>query len=304
MAEKRPSRLLPVLLVVVVVIVAGVGAGVLYVVTHPKPAAALQTVQVGDNVTVNYIGAFGSGPQNGKVFDTSLYPVAVNNQTYPKSLEFAMRSPISEYTPLGVYVGPNAPSGGYSIDNVTFGGVVTGFWQGLLGLPVNQTRTITVPPSLGYGPLVASCLVTMPLSISVPVVSVVPAGNFSTLYPNVSKSVGTEFLSPPYNWSAVVLSVNGTAVVIENLPTVGEAVLANGLSAVVSAISRSTITVSISLTASDAGLVLGRSSASVCSANQFIVQSVNAAGGTFVANYNHEVVGQTLTFTVTIVRFY
>jgi FKBP-type peptidyl-prolyl cis-trans isomerase 2 len=304
MAEVRPSRLVPVLLIVLVVIVAGVGAGVLYEVTHPKPAAAVRTVQVGDNVTVNYIGAFGSGPQNGRVFDTSLYRVAVNNQTYPKSLEFALRSPISEYTPLAVYVGGNAPSGGYPIGNLTFGGVVTGFWQGLLGLPVNQTRTIVVPPNLGYGSLVTSCLVTLPLATSVPVLVTVPPGNFSTLYPNVSMSAGTEFRAAPYNWTAVVLNVNATAVTVENLPTVGESVVANGLGAVVSAISRTTISVAIQLLPANAGLVLGHSATSVCGSNQFIVQSVNSAGGSYVANFNHEVVGQTLTFTVTVVQFY
>jgi FKBP-type peptidyl-prolyl cis-trans isomerase 2 len=304
MAEPHPSRLLPVLLVIIVLVAAGVGAGLLYEFNHPKPAGPQQTVQVGSNVTVNYIGAFGSGPQTGRVFDTSLYSVAVNNASYPKSLEFTMRSPISEYTPLGVSVGPNVPSSGYTIDNITFGGVVTGFWQGLLGLPVGQTRTIVVPASQGYGALVPSCLVTEPLTVTVPVVVTVPSENFTTEYPNVTAAVGTEFSATPYNWSAVVLNVNSTAVTVENLPSVGESVTANGLPAIVASITKTTITVVFQVTPSNYAGLLGSSSASVCSSTQFTILSVNTATGTFVENYNREVVGQTLDFTVTVVQFY
>ncbi|HTT14437.1 MAG TPA: FKBP-type peptidyl-prolyl cis-trans isomerase [Thermoplasmata archaeon] len=304
MAEDRPSRLVPVILIVVVVVAAGLGAGLLYEVSHPKPTAPVQTVGIGSNVTVNYIGYIGSGPQTGRVFDTSLVSVALNNVSYPKTVEFTLRSPLSEYSPLAVSVGSNVPAGGYSIDNLTFGAVVPGFWQGLLGLPVNQSRTITIPPSLGYGPLDPACLTTYSLTTSVPVVSVVPAQNFSTVYPNVTASAGTRFVAAPYNWTALVLSVNATAVTVENLPTLGQSVVSSGLPATVSAINQSAITVRITVGPTNVGLIAGRSAGTVCGSTQFLVSGLNLTAGTYTANYNHEVVGSTLFFTVTVVKFY
>jgi FKBP-type peptidyl-prolyl cis-trans isomerase 2 len=302
MAEERPSRWLPTLLIVLVLVVAGVGAALLYEYTHPQTTAAVQTVQIGSNVTVNYIGMFGSGPQTGRVFDTSLVSVALNNVSYPKSLEFSLRSPLSEYSPLPVAVGPNAAS--YSIGNLTFGSVVTGFWQGLIGLPVGKSAEISVPPNLGYGALVPACLVTAPLTTTVPIVATVPAANFSTQYPNVTATAGTEFSAAPYNWTAVVLNANASAVTVENLPSVGEPVTSDGLPALVTAISKTSITVAIQVGLANVGLLVGHVKTAVCGSTTFILQSMNSAGGTYVQNFNHEVVGQTLVFTVTVVKFY
>ncbi|HTT73418.1 MAG TPA: FKBP-type peptidyl-prolyl cis-trans isomerase [Thermoplasmata archaeon] len=304
MVERTPSRWTPVILVVVVLIVAGAGAGVVYYLAHPGATGPLASVAVGSNVTVNYIGSFGAGPQQGRVFDTSYESVALNNLTYPKALEFTLRSPLSEYSPLGVHVGALAPSSGYTIDNITFGTVVTGFWQGLLGMTVGSTRTITIPPNLGYGPLVPSCLVSMPLTVTAPVVTTVPAANFSALYPNVTAQPGTVFAAAPYNWTALVLNANATGVTVEALPTLGESVTVQGIPARVSGISSTTITVSLELTAADAGLVLGQATTSVCGTSQFIVSSVSPSTGNFTANFNSEVVGATLQFTVSLVQFY
>ena len=205
-------------LIVVVIVVAGVGGALVYLQQHPKPVTPRQTVQVGDNVTVNYIGTFGSGAESGRVFDTSIYSVYVDNVTYPKSLFFPYThggSP-SNYTALGVHVGPNSPS--YTIGSISFVSVVPGFWQGLLGLPVGETRTISVPPALGYGPADPSCFVTKNLTYTVPVYTALNLTAFQTTYPNVTASPGVEFPDPHYGWPVLVLSSNGVTVSVENLP--------------------------------------------------------------------------------------
>jgi hypothetical protein len=189
MANPPPSRVLFIVLVVVVVIAAGAGAAVLYEFNKPKAPPTLLTVHNGDNVTVNYIGLFGSGAQTGRVFDTSVYAVALNNLSYPKSLEYTPRSSVKAYTPLAVHVGPYAPASGYTIGNLTFSSVVPGFWQGLLGLAGNQSHTIVVPPNLGYGPQNQSCLATAPLVLAVPVLTFVPISHFAQLYPNGTETV-------------------------------------------------------------------------------------------------------------------
>ena len=304
MAEPRPSLAQPIVLIEIVLVAAGVGGGLLFEYNHPKPIAPPRTVQVGDNVTVNYIGLFASGPQTGRTFDTSIYSVAVNNVSYPKSLEFSMRGSPGAYAPLPVYVGPSTPSGGYSLDGLTFSSVVTGFWQGLLGLPVNQTRTITFPASEGYGPTDPACLVVRPLTVEVPVLIAVPPQDFSTAYPGANATPGVEFPDPAYGWTDLVLSANATAVVVENLPSVGWAVPGSSWPEVVTAATTGTITVTNELTSANAGRVAGHSATQVCSSSQYIVSSVDVQNGTYTEDFNHEVVGQSLTFVVTVYRIY
>jgi FKBP-type peptidyl-prolyl cis-trans isomerase len=312
MAEPGPSRIVPIILVIVVLVGAGVGVGLLYAYGHPASTGPLPTVALGDNVTVNYIGTFGSGPQQGKVFDTSIYSVATNNVSYAKSLEFTFRGNKSNYSPLPVYVGP---SGSYTIGNLTFGSVVTGFWQGLLGLTVGHTVWITVPPNLGYGPVITNCSVVRPLTFTVPVlVAVTPAG-FATAYPGRSAAPGTEFPDPDFGWNDLVLSSNATAVVVENLPTVGWSVPSASWPIVVTGVNATVITLVNELSPANAGTVLGTAAgATVCGSHRFIVTGVNVANGTFTELYdystsgggaiNAEIQGQTLVFEVTVLRFY
>jgi FKBP-type peptidyl-prolyl cis-trans isomerase 2 len=301
MANNPPSFTLLVILVAIVVIGAGVGAYFLYKYNHPPGPAAKRVVVVGDNVTVNYIGMFGSGLQQGRVFDTSIRAVADNNATYPKSLEYTPRN-ASSYTALGVHVGPSAPSGGYTINGVTYGTVVTGFWQGLLGLAVNQTRFISIPPVFGYGPLNPSCLRTVPLAQNVSVtVNLTPAA-FTKAYPGVTPNAGVVFVDPAYGWTDTVLSANNTSVSVERLPFTGEETDAPGWPVMVTAVSGSSIALENLLTTANAGLYLGKSASTVCGTTQFTISAVNP-NGTFTENFNREVVGETLVFQVTVVAF-
>jgi FKBP-type peptidyl-prolyl cis-trans isomerase 2 len=305
MATEQPSRILMVVLVVVVLAVAGAAAVLVYEYNKPKAASPVLTIAAGDNVTVNYIGEFGSGAQTGRVFDTSLYSVAQNNQSYAKSLEYQSRGPVTAYTPLAVHVGAGAPASGYTIGNLTFNTVVTGFWQGLIGIAGNQSRTIIVPPNLGYGPLNASCLGTSPLVYSVPVLTYVSVQEFGVLYPGVDATVGQVFSDPTYGWSDSVFAVNSTTIAVQALPTSGETTHPNGLPFVVSSLNATSITLSSRLTPSDAGLVLGQlTSGSLCGKTKFIVSAVDPAAGTFTENFNPEVQGETLDFFVTVVDIF
>jgi len=305
MATQQPSRILFAVLVVVVIVAASVGAALLYEFNKPKGVSSSLIVQNGDNVTVNYIGSFGSGAQTGRVFDTSFYSVATNNGSYPKSLEFTLRGGPSTYTPLGVHVGPSAPSGGYSVGNYSFGTVVTGFWQGLIGLAGNQSHTVVIPPSLGYGPLNSSCLRTAPLVTTVPVLAFVPIGQFATLYPGISATVGVQFPDPTYGWNDTIFAVNATSVTVQSLPSLGEKSSPNGLPFVVSGLNATTITIASLLTPANAGLVPGHvASGGLCGQSKFIVSSVDPGAGTLTENFNSEVTGETLVFSVTVVDIF
>jgi len=303
--ERPPSRLLFIVLVVVVIVVAGVGAAFLYEFNQPKSPATILTVANGDNVTVNYIGEFGNGPQAGRVFDTSVYAVASNNLTYPKSLEYTPRASLKSYIPLAAHVGANTPASGYTAYNLTFNGVVTGFWQGLIGLPGNQSHTIVVPPDVGYGPVNQSCVRTAPMVFSVPVLINVPIAQFATLYPNGTASIGDVFSDPTYGWNDTVFGVNQTTVTLLASTSIGATSSPEGLPFVVSALNATTITLSSRLVPANSGLVLGHATGSgLCGETKFIVSTVNLATGTLVENFNPEVQGQILDFIVTVVDIF
>jgi hypothetical protein len=305
MAEPKPPRTLAIALVLVVIIAGSVGFGVLYYENHKLGTPSQLTVQVGDNVTVNYIGVFGTSAQVGKVFDTSEYSVAMNNLSWPKAIGFTPRGPNpSNFTPLPVSVGPNVPNAGYPVGNLTFHGVVTGFWQGLVGLPGNQTRYISVPENLGYGPQNSSCLVSQPLSYTLPVTVALSTSAFASQFPSVTPVAGTEISDPTYHWPVYILSVNSSSVVYENLPTIGWTASPQGWAVKVTNVSSTTITLVNQLTATNAGLVGGTSSTQVCGAGSFIVTQVNSATSTYVENYNRDVLGQTLIFIVTVVDIF
>ncbi len=302
MAQSAPSYAFLAFLVVVVVVAASVGGVLLYEHNHPKVTAAVPRVAVGDNVTVNYIGLFGSGPEQGRVFDTSIKSVALDNGAYPKSLEFALRN-LTQYTPLGVHVAPKTPRAGFTIGNTTFVGVVPGFWRGLLGLAVNQTRWVSFSDTQGYGPLNASCLRYQPLVEHLANVVTLPSKSFSTAYPGVGPFSGSSFLDPTYGWTDTVLSSNQTTVVVGYFPHVGELTSHAGWPVTVTAINGTTITLTNGLSTSNAGLVTGNLSgnATVCGAHEFVASAVNT-NGTYTMNFNREVVGQTLVFRMTVVQ--
>ncbi len=309
-----PSRVTLVVLIVITLAAAGGLAGFAYYHSRPGPAPAVLTPQYGGNATVNYIGYFGSGPDSGRVFDTSIYSVAINNASYPKALSFQYRGSEANYTPLGVYVGVSTPSGGYTIGNTTFVSVVTGFWEGIIGVAGNTTTTVVIPPDLGYGPQNTSCFRTMPLTYTVPVISTMTAAVFSTAYPGVTPLTGVMFKDPNYGWNASVLAANSSFVTVENLPYTGYVGSPAGWPVLVTSISSTSngtgaITLNNEIAPSEAGHLLGKdfNHTGPCQASskgQFIVTAVDPTTGTFTEDFNPEVQGQVLIFVITVINIY
>ncbi|HIH86688.1 MAG TPA: FKBP-type peptidyl-prolyl cis-trans isomerase, partial [Methanosarcinales archaeon] len=83
-------------------------------------------VETGDTVQVDYTGKL----PDGTVFDTSDPEVAVSAGVYQEG---------RPYQPLVVGVGAH--------------NVIKGFEDGLLGMKEGESRTLTIPPEEGYGPL-------------------------------------------------------------------------------------------------------------------------------------------------------
>jgi len=82
------------------------------------------TAQNGDTVSVHYVGKF----PGGKVFDTSMKSEAIKSGLF---------SPARDYKPLQVVVGQHQ--------------VISGFEEALLGMKINETKEVTLPPEKAYG---------------------------------------------------------------------------------------------------------------------------------------------------------
>lgn len=86
----------------------------------PMSMAALN----GDTISVHYLGKF----PGGKVFDTSMKAEAIKAGIF---------SPARDYKPLQVVLGAHQ--------------VIAGFEEALVGMQINETKEITLPPEKAYG---------------------------------------------------------------------------------------------------------------------------------------------------------
>jgi len=80
--------------------------------------------QNGDTVSVHYLGKF----PGGRVFDTSMKQEAINAGIF---------NPARDYKPLQVVLGAHQ--------------VISGFEEALVGMKVNETKEVTLPPEKAYG---------------------------------------------------------------------------------------------------------------------------------------------------------
>ncbi|MGC8580747.1 MAG: FKBP-type peptidyl-prolyl cis-trans isomerase [Thermoplasmata archaeon] len=278
-------------IVVVILVGIAVEAGLYYYM--PKQTSSVSppiTIAVGDNVSVNYIGYL----PNGQVFDTSMYSVAINNQSYPKAVSFTFRG-VNQYTPLKVHVGS---SGGNNVYIIT----VTGFWENLLGMSVNQSKIFVVPPSLGYGKMNPNLIRTYPIISNLSAMATYNTSFYSKLYPNQPPDIGAVFKDPYWGWNDTIMSVNSSYISVLFTPYIGEII--NPYHAwnmevigITSNSSGTTIMLKNLVTPSMIGNIMGKD----FSGNSFILYGINYSNSTYTVNYNKQVVGVDLTFDVTVV---
>lgn len=285
MANKKPQagkdrkRLLAIVAIVGIVIVASVGGYLWY--------DKNRTVNEGDTVHVNYIGQL----PDGRVFDTSMYSVAQDNVTYPKSLFFTYRGNETNYDTLNFTVGS--------------GTMIEGFDNGVRGMKVGETKTIIIPKDQAYGDTDPKKISTINLTETVPVQQTMSKAEFLFRF-NVDPVQFSTYTDPEYHWDVYVMQMNSDQVVIQNMiPSEGGTYRAYSslsdpsygweMTAEFDATGNN-ITVLHHLDASSAGQVKGFDGSS-----RFIVTEVDVAAGKATIDKNNEVVGKDLTFIVTIV---
>ncbi len=262
------------------------------------------TVEVGDEVLMDYIGMF----EDGRVFDTSIYEVASNDNLYPKAFSFSMRGDASAYTPFqmtaGLYEGEGA--------------TIKGFAMGVIGLSEGDQSTITVVPGEGYE-LDETKLETIPLVETVTATETMSESDFLSLFGVSAEPLG---IATHYKWGydVIVNSVEAGMVTLKHIPTVGETVYPFGdpsdettpmgwACEVVGYDPEADggigeVTVRHMVTQSDVYMLEG----TTYDGTTFIVWSMDTEAGTFVIHkndsdtgYNAELAGRTLLFEVSII---
>ncbi|MCX6651044.1 MAG: FKBP-type peptidyl-prolyl cis-trans isomerase [Methanomassiliicoccales archaeon] len=290
MRFKRMSRdvtAVNVLLIVLIVILMVSASSVVILVYQSGQAEEDKStiVEVGMTINVDYTGKL----TDGRIFDTSNYTIASNDALYPKSLSFTLKSE-SKYDPLSFTVGG--------------GTLIKGFDSAVVGMRIGETKTVTLTPDQAYGSMDESKLVTFNLTEEVSLLVTLTSSEFEDEYGS-SPVEGMTVTDPYYGWAATVLEFNTGAdrVTVKNVPTMNAVYRIygdspSGWNVMVTNIDSSSnaITIKHQLTDSDNDYVMGTDDV-----GDFIVTQIDTVDGTAVKNYNSELLGKTLVFTITIV---
>jgi FKBP-type peptidyl-prolyl cis-trans isomerase 2 len=281
LSQDRSGKNALIAVVIVIVLVAS-SIGAFMFLTGENRAA-----QKGDVVKVDYIGKLADG----RVFDTSIYSVAADNTTNPKSLSFSFRGNETVYKPYEFILGSQ--------------GTLTGFSEGIVGMKKGETRTIVIPAGEGYT-LNESKLITLQLTESVPVQRTMSISDFEDYF-SATPTGFMLYTDPVYGWNVQVLFVDGANVrLLNDIPSGGADYKAYGSSSdpsqgwQINATYDSTgdnIIVHHQLDASSAFAKKGID----YTGSEIYVESVDVTNGTAVINHDREVAGKELTFIVTLI---
>ena len=280
---KRLDVMILLFVVVIVLVTAGGYAAYGAMSTIQETTEAGLNVNVGDQISVDYIGMF----EDGTVFDTSIQSVAENNTLYPKSLSFSATAP---FNPLGFTVGE--------------GQMIAGFDRGVVGMGINQTKVITISPEDAYGFSNEDMIRTIDLSESFPVFEWISnSTGFEDKY-SIPAIIGTTVVNENYGWNMTVYYVDLSSgdILMRNEPMIGEIIqISDGWNSMVVSVDSSSdrtgeIVVKHLLYSTDEGNAMGSDEY-----GSFLVTDVDLTAGTMTLDYNREVVGKTLVFKITIV---
>lgn len=291
MKSFRPSRdvtgAVNVLLIVLIAVLMVSASTVVILIYQGEQSegGSSDVVEVGQTIKVNYIGKL----LDGRVFNTSLLSVANDDAAYPKTLSFTKRSN-SSYAPLSFEVGS--------------GKMISGFDEAVVGMKVGESKTVTLSPDKAYGDMDPAKLFTFQLVETVPLLETMTASEFKAEY-GVNPVKGLLVYDPFYGWEATVDGFDAQAdrVTVKNVPTldalyhiygadsVGWDIKVTGMDS-----NANLITIEHQLDEADSDMIKGLDGAST-----FFVIDVDEDSGTAVRNYNTELLGKTLVFTITIV---
>lgn len=245
----------------------------------------VRTAVNGDSVKVDFIGTF----DNGRVFDTSLWSVASDDEV-PKSFSFTKKQQ-SQYVPLEFTIGE--------------GRLLAKFESAVIGLAAGETRTITLTPEEGYGLVPASKLTSHHTIDEIPLRQTMNLTEFEDFFGEAAAN-GLVVSHPVYGWDVVIetYSPNVDEVIVRNQPvqgmkywSYGDRDASQGWEVRVNAVDSDSITIENMLNTNMVNSVKGVDA----DGESFFLHAIE--DGRMYFKYSVERVGQNLNFEITLVGF-
>ena len=166
-----------------------------------------KAVKMGDNVSIDYIGSL-----NGKVFDTSIDNVAKENN---------LSVPNKKYKPIRFIVGK--------------GRLIQGVEEGVIGMKVGESKTLTIPPEKAYGQKDPQLVQTIPIIQKLPMIRIlpktfqIPVNQFNIIFGSNHK-VGDIVKMPDTGINLTIMNINTTSnVLVSHNLSVGYKISQQGL---------------------------------------------------------------------------
>lgn len=176
------------------------------------------TVKIGDNVSVDYTVIV-----NGSIIATSVESVAKENN---------LSKPGSKYIPLTLTVGK--------------GKVIEGFDEGITGMRIGETKTITIPPEKAFGLKDPKLISTIPIiqiiptTITFPKVVDVSVDEFDSVF-GTNHTIG-DTVQTPSNINMTIQNMTNSTVYLSYNVKVGDESTKSGLKETIIKIDENNIT--------------------------------------------------------------
>ena len=187
------------ILMTVIIVAAGIGA--YWWSTKGYGEEKTPIVKEGDTISVKYYGyIYYSGER--RIFDTNIEKVARDNASYPKTVSYKWSG---NFDPLTFTVGEHT--------------MIEGFEKGVIGMKLNETKTIVVPPDEGYA-FDWSKVKNYTLTQTVSVVENLTLEEFKNRFGKENPSDNSVYRDGEHGWNSLVIEVNPTknVVTIMNMP--------------------------------------------------------------------------------------
>jgi len=230
------------------------------------PQKELPTASYGDNVTVDYTLTV-----DGKVVDTSMEGVARESGIY---------SPFRTYTPLRfkLLLGNETP-------------FIPGFIKGIIGMKVNESRLVAVPPEDGYGYYDPSGVYNVSRYYNMSAFESVPRSYFEGR--NITIENGTGFNTDI--GTVFIQDFNDTHVTLMYLFKPGDSFTSNGFHQVV--VESNNFTYKIMFDVRVNGTYYATS---LRTGKPAVLRVIALTNDTITFDENHPLAGKTLLFNITL----
>jgi len=235
----------------------------------PEPEPEQPTAQYGDNVSVNYILTV-----NGKVVDTNINQVARDEEIY---------SPFRNYQPLTFTLLLGDAATPY----------IPGFVKGIVGMKVNESKIVTIPPSDDtYGLYDPTRVYNVSKFYIMDALETVPMSYFEGM--NITVEEGTLFNTEMGR--VIIDNITGDNVTLFYFFDVGHSFYYNGFHHIVSGASEN-LTYVIMFDVRENGTY---TTTSLIDGKPVEVRVTKLTNTTITFDENHPLAGETLVFNLTL----